>query len=146
MDPRDRLKRRYPGEGLSDLRPAMVRLGDRDKPLREPMAARESVIRVRKGEFRRNQNMGKPWPNAPLLKRLVRYPYRQHTTDGRRVRVMEPVPWDAGRIESREPASNCLVDLRAALRGGGPLKNEPTPRPHMPRIPSISDWLGEDDR
>lgn len=145
MDPRDRLKRRYPGEGLAELRPGMARLGDRDKPLREVRVARETTVRTRKGTERRMQNLGKPWPNAPLLKRLVRYPYRQHTTDGRRQTIHEPVPWDAARLEERDPVSSALRGLREALRGGSPLRQEPTPRPAMPPVPTLDAWLSGRD-
>jgi hypothetical protein len=144
MDPRDRLKRKYPGEGLADPRPEMARLGARDKPLRDAPAIRESKVRVREGKPRRIQNLGKPWPNAPLLKRLVRYPYRQHTASGRRTKIADPIPWDACRLETREPVSTALIELRAALKGGNPLRTEPAPRAGMPVIPSVDDWLTRD--
>ena len=146
MDPRDRLKRKYPGEGLSDPRPEMARLGARDKPLREATVIRESSVRVREGKPRRNQHLGKPWPNAPLLKRLVRYPYRQHTASGRRLKVVEPIPWDACRLEGREPVSSALVGLREELKGGSPLRADPAPKPAMPTIPSVDDWLAKDEQ
>ena len=141
MDPRFRLHRKFPGEGLADLRPISARLAKRDKPLREPMPQRESAVVVRVGKTRRPSKMGKTSPNAPLLKRLVRYPYRQHTTDGRRRSCQEPIPWDLLGVEERKPVSDALVELRASLLGGSPLRNEPRPRPEVRSRASVAEWL-----
>lgn len=144
MDPRDRLRRRYPGEGLSELSPELSRLRDRDKPLREYKVARETEVKVREGKVRRISKTGQTSPNAPLLKRLVRYPYRQHTVSGRRVAVAEPIPWDALGVEQRPRLAEALADLQSASEWGNPLRLHPAPRAEVPRRPTVAEWLGED--
>ena len=102
MDPRDRLQRRYPGEGLGDARPFGQRFFARDAALPEPRKVPGETMTLRELKVREAMPGIRPAPNAPLLKRLVHSPYRQETVSPRRQQVFEGIPWDALKREARE--------------------------------------------
>ena len=143
MDPRVRLRRRYPGERFAEPRPLGTRVFGRDKPLREPREVVGSVVALPELKVRANRSQARPSPNAPLLKRLVMYPYRQSTTYGRRSAVREPVPWDALARDDRETVADIIAErpqpapgsvVRAAMK-----RLEPR------EILSVDQWLGDRD-
>jgi len=88
---------------------------------------------------RRPGRMASPAPNAPLLKRIVRYPYREHTASGRRTKVFEPIQMT--RLDtSIEHAVQIVRDLRDPIALGNPLRV--IDRNRVPRaIPTVAEWL-----
>lgn len=142
MDPRHRLKRRFPGEDLGDPGPIGRRLLERD---REPAPLRQvagEVLHVPVwGPGRNNRKVADPRPNAPLLIRIVRYPYALKTERGRRHTAFE-----AG-VQKREGLLDRPYILREAreARGepvqGNPIKAVPTKVPRLQAVPSVADWL-----
>lgn len=145
MDPRERLKRRYPGEDIAAPSSSVERLAARDRPLRQPKQALGEEMRVSSHAVRRNQNTIQPQPNAPLLKRLVRYPYALHATRPRTLKVAEPVPWDLLERTVSEPVSAVTRDARDLSIQGNPLRAVSTTVPRRSRVPSVDDWLGGRD-
>jgi hypothetical protein len=141
MDPRWRLQRKYPGEGLLDLSPAVTRVADRDRPLKAERATLGSKVTIPAATTRRNGVVVEPRPNAPLLKRLVRYPFALHGTQPRRHTLMEAVPWGAHGAQPREPVSASFDDLRGGPAVGNPLRAVPTRPPRLGARPTVAEWL-----
>ncbi|MCB9764000.1 MAG: hypothetical protein H6739_29790 [Alphaproteobacteria bacterium] len=88
----DRLSRRMPGERQQGLSPLALDLAARgDRKVLEPQErkARESHWDVAPRELHPRV---RPEPNAPQLIRLVRHPYVQDTTRGRRAPYRDALP------------------------------------------------------
>ena len=143
MDPRVRLRRRYPGERLAEPRPLGTRVFGRDKPLREPREVVGSVVSLPEVKIRAHRSQARPSPNAPLLKRLVMYPYRQSTSYGRRQAVREPVPWDVLTRQDRETVADILAERPEPAPGSS--VREAMQRLVTREIPSVELWLGGRD-
>ncbi len=84
-----RLHRRLPGEHQIGLTELAAKLGGRlDREVLEPKL--KEPRRRREGKVRRLHPGARPEPNAPQLIRLVRTPYKLHTSMPRRQVVIEP--------------------------------------------------------
>ncbi|TNE90773.1 MAG: hypothetical protein EP330_07540 [Deltaproteobacteria bacterium] len=116
-----------------------MRLTDRDKPLKPPREVLGAAVKVGEPKVRDNRAKVHPGPNAPLLKRLVMFPYRQELAYFRRQSRRDPVPWD---MLTREELPT-VVDL---------INERPQPvqesivKSAMVRVvrrerPSVSEWL-----
>ncbi len=140
MDPRVRLERKYPGEGRFLLSPIEERLLARDREGRAPRREPGQTLRGRVVKIRAVWRTADPTPNAPLLKRIVRYPYRLETTYGRRFRVFEAGMIAREHIHSLPPAARVARAARGEMVWGNPLRQEP-PRLARRVIPSVAEWL-----
>ncbi|MCO4748103.1 MAG: hypothetical protein KC912_25135 [Proteobacteria bacterium] len=141
MDPRFRLRRRYPGERLNEPRALGVRLAERDKPLKEARAVLGSIVDIKEPKVRASRSRVTAGPNAPLLKRLVLSPYRQDTARPRRGSGRDPIPWDVLDRPEAQRISAVLAERPEAVQGS-------VVRPAMVRLVarqrmSADDWLGE---
>lgn len=145
MDPRWRLERTFPGEGLAAPSNVAVRVAERDRPLKEPRKELGQLVSVPERSTRRIENVVQASPNAPLLKRLVRYPYALHAVQPRRSTVAEPIPWDALAREPREAVSAVMASVRGERIQGNPLRAVPTRVPRLLPIPTADAWLGGRD-
>ena len=141
MDPRHRLKRRYPGQGIADPSPLFDRLIGRDKPLREERESPGSKIVYREVKSRHPWRMAEPSPNAPLLKRMVRYPYRQELTWARREQVFEPLSLVDWGLDDRPLAFREAQAERGSQTNGNPLKTHTFRVETRRSTPSVSEWL-----
>lgn len=141
MDPRHRLKRRHPGEGLA--RPGLIqaRLWTRDKELRAPRSVVGDDLVTREIKVRASGRSVDPAPNAPLLKRIVRYPYRLHPERGIRIVSFESPTFDRGRVESSAPAIREARTWRARATFGSLLRGPSRPTRREAR-PTVEAWLG----
>ena len=141
MDPRTRLERRHPGEGKGELRPVEQRLLGRSRPQKEERVIPGSSLRKRDAKVRKVRRTANPRPNAPLLKRIVRYPYRLETTSGRRFQLFEPAISERQRVESSAPAMRLAREACGRVTTGNPLRTYPTRVPRQRTLPSVNDWL-----
>lgn len=143
MDPRFRLQRRFPGEDLGD--PGFVgrRLLERDREPPPPRLLAGSTLKVAAtGGTKKARKIADPRPNAPLLIRIVRYPYGLAATRGRRqAAFVAGLVAREGLLE--RPA--ILAEARAA-RGevvvGNPIRKNPTRVERLAPIPTVAEWLG----
>lgn len=140
MDPRFRLQRRYPGERFSEPSALGVRLRERDKPLREERQVLGSSVSVGEPKVRANRARVHPGPNAPLLKRLVLFPYRQDTTFPRRHEVRSPIPWDLLARENLETVP-MMVAARPQPVMGSPVRALMNRVVAREPVESIETWL-----
>ncbi|MDP2312174.1 MAG: hypothetical protein Q8P41_04660 [Pseudomonadota bacterium] len=85
MDPTRRLRRRVPGDDLAPDERGLARLLARDAPdtRRDPVPPRDKAG-VRVPTQRDTTRVASCRPNAPLLIRIVRYPFALATTRGSR--------------------------------------------------------------
>lgn len=143
MDPRVRLDRRYPGQGLAEPPAIAARLWLRDREARAVRILPGDKLQVR-GEvkLKRPGRMASPSPNAPLLKRIVRYPYREHVARGRRLQVFQPI--ERTRLDTTiESAVKIVRDLRDPIALGNPLRVIDRSRVSRDAcvVPSVDQWL-----
>jgi hypothetical protein len=87
-----------------------------------------------------------PRPNAPLLKRLVRYPYRLYTGRPHRRRLVEPFTATHLRVEFPMPAARVAREARGRMVMGNPLRAHPSRVWRREGLPSVDDWLGGRNR
>lgn len=141
MHPWDRLQRRVVGEQLWEPRALELALAARDRDAKPQRVACGEKAVLREATVRRNGHLARPAPNAPLLKRVARYPYALHTERPRKLELRSGVPW--ADLE-RDP----LPSMRAwgvAEREGRSFAN-PVPlvmalrRHDRPRI-TAEEWL-----
>lgn len=125
-DPRDRLLRPLPGEGLVAETRGMARLHRRgdatERP--DPVPARDQ-----KALFtlttRRAARLADPTPNAPLLIRIVRHPYALHPTGRQRQRyIEEPAP--VARVDRTAEIAAALAE-RVRVRFTSAGRGRPRP-------------------
>lgn len=136
----DRLHRKFPGQDIGALGVLGERLVTRD---REPPPTRtcagESfnaiVLTVRK-----NGKVANPKPNAPLLIRIVRYPFGLPTVRGRRTKTREAVPWADLQRARWVSAMVSLRSDRAPVAFPNPVKEYARSLERRLR-PSAAAWL-----
>ncbi len=145
MDPRYRLQRRHPGEGLARPHATSVRVLERDRPLRAPRATLGEDFEGRTGKVRLTWRTADPAPNAPLLKRLVRYPYRQEIQRGRRVTLLEGPNRPQKSVDSFASGVREARAWRVRVAFANPLRAEQPPRVERRERPSVEEWLGRRD-
>lgn len=136
-----RLRRDYPGERLLTERALAGRLHGRDRELRifEGLVAADTG--KARGDTRRTRRTADPSPNAPLLIRIVRYPYRQETHRGRRRTVFQAGMPRRQHAEQREAPMRSAMVFRGDAVYGNPIKAldiHPSP---LPPPPSVDSWL-----
>lgn len=142
MDPRFRLHRRYPGQDLAAPRPGMVRLFAREREARPDRVLAGESVHVTERKTKAPHIKVRPEPNAPLLKRIVRYPYRLHTTQGRRTQVFEPVVVARDRAQATPPSGRVAAEARGTLPMGNPLRTASTGYRRRGKLPTVEEWLG----
>jgi hypothetical protein len=141
MHPHDRLQREGLGERLVRARSLIRTLMTRDKPLAVPRVIPGEGMSVRGCEIKYRRVPFEPGPNAPLLKRIVKYPYT-FSELGRPRRV--PVPMGLDERETREafPRPMAMVATFRGVRvSGGPLKSLALRVKPLTKAPSIEIWL-----
>ena len=143
MHPHDRLKREILGERAVRDRSVVVALAKRDKPLANTRSVPGESMKLRTCEITYRRVWLEPGPNAPLLKRIVKYPYALEEV-GRSIRVAVPKGLSAReKRESLPKPMQMAAAFRGVRRTGGPLKgNSLRPKP-LPKVPSIEAWLTE---
>ncbi len=75
LDPRHRLQRHVPGDGMVGITDQVERVLARSKRRVIEFDVPDRTRAVRTGATRSARRTAQPEPNAPLLIRLVRYPY-----------------------------------------------------------------------
>ena len=145
----ERAQLAYPGEKLGTSPVLSDRLGVRVVMLEKPprRVCGESVLPEReKSKTVRWSRSIECGPNAPLLIRIVKYPYAEDVVRPRRKTVFE-----GGLSEREARARNTPSPLPAAraafgpITGGNPLRAFPIR--HTPlRIPTVDEWLSEGAR
>lgn len=104
----------------------------------------EGLLKVRehrvRGNTRRNARIVEPEPNAPLLIRIVRYPYKEETHRGRRRRL-----YDASRerpaAELREQPMRSAMVFKGEPIYGNPIRALDIHPAPLPAPPPVDDWL-----
>lgn len=143
VDPRYRLQRRYPGEGKGDPRFLARRIGDRVRDRHPDRTTVGDTIHLREAKVRESWRKAHASPNAPLLKRLVRYPFRLHTSWARRSTLFEPASATPLRVDFPEPAMRVAIAARGPVLPGNPLRGASTGyRPgQRGAVPTVDEWL-----
>ena len=140
MHPWDRFHRKAPGEQLSKPRSLEVLLFERDKELRPPRVSPGSTAKPFVLKVRSARNTAQPRPNAPLLKRLVRHPFKMYGSQGRRTVVRSAVPWsELQRVRLVSAFRSAQAD-RGQIIFGNPVRGYDR-LPRVPKLPTIADWL-----
>ena len=89
---------------------------------------------------RKNRNLAVTEPNAPLLIRIVRDPYRQEVSRGRRVTLFESGLAQRLKVVRPPPVAE-VRQARGALFQGNPIKALAIHPPPLPPPPSVDEWL-----
>lgn len=141
----DRLDRHVPGQRVTDPRPLEASLFARDRELRKPHKALGEEFSGRSFKTRDTHHVADPAPNAPLLKRLVLYPYVQEVERPRRGEAYDrSIPWDLLDHERTPHTFQLYRDAKIPPVQGSPLKSIDRTIPQRSR-PPVSDWLGGDE-
>lgn len=90
--------------------------------MRESKAVLGEDLSTRNGDTRDTQRVIEAGPNAPLLKRLILFPYGLETEPGRRSHVRDIRPWGNLEREATPSAGAEAREARGALTEGNPLK------------------------
>ncbi|MFZ5475687.1 MAG: hypothetical protein ACOZNI_02830 [Myxococcota bacterium] len=109
-DPRDRLARRLPGDRLAREGREIGRLFAREEPpdVPDPVPARDQK-QLLQLTLRKTGRVADPHPNAPLLIRIVRYPFRlDGARPGRAAYISHPDP--EPRVRVAEEIAGALAD------------------------------------
>ncbi len=129
------------GDSLPGLGALEVRLFER---FRDPWMPR-TVLSEWRGpsarKVRASSSRVDAAPNAPLLKRVVRRPYRLDTERGRRAVHREAVPWEELRRESTPSASSMVFAARTRIAFDNPLRSQDNSRPVDLHHQSVVGWL-----
>lgn len=135
-----RSKRTFPGERLQDLGPMIERLQARNRELRAFKGLFKNATSIRERRVRSNRVLATTEPNAPLLIRIVRDPYTQEVTSGRRRKLFE-----AGMVVRKKVVRPAPVgearELRSGFVQGNPVKRLAIHPQPLPPPPSVDEWL-----
>lgn len=147
MHPWDRLHRAVLGERLNEPRGLAKVLFARDRELKAPTTILGKLAQSTRGQqpkIKANTHVASPRPNAPLLKRIVRRPFRMDDPSGRtRIRLRDAVPWeDLARQDLPRP-SEVLAASRFAITFGDPVREIQAMRDLDRPRPSAAGWLGD---
>lgn len=116
-DPRDRLRRPFPGERFLREDPSITAVFERaeEKEVRDLIPRRDLKTGREQTKTRSTRKLATAGPNAPSLIRLVRYPFRLQTVRGSKKRyyqrpeAVEKVDWraevEASKVERERKAS-----------------------------------------
>lgn len=125
-DPTARLRRRLPGARLGDEMRGLARLFEREveESRREIVPPRDQA--ALKVTTRRNtSHVASCRPNAPLLIRIVRTPFRLETSRGNRVKYLEKAE-KFERLDWQSVVAAALAD-RERLRFTSAVRGRPLP-------------------
>lgn len=143
MHAHDRLKRKVVGECAVSERGVVRVLCKRNKPLSEPRSVPGERLQARRSEIKYRKIWLDPSPNAPLLKRIVKYPYALDSV-GRSVRV--PLPKGLSQREKLQVLPRAMataMKFRGLRISGSPLKGCSLKPSRLQKVPSIELWLTE---
>lgn len=141
MHPHDRLKREVLGSNLGQTRASVQHVLHRDRPLKASRSVAGETISSRSCEITYRRVWLDPGPNAPLLKRIVKYPYALEEIGRPRRSVLYSGP---SAREQRMPVPHPIELVREFVGErilGNPLKrNSLRPEP-LGKVPSVEAWL-----
>jgi hypothetical protein len=141
MHPHDRLKRELVGDRMKRTREVVERLLGRDVALRKEREMLGQSVKTRSLQVRFRRVWLTAGPNAPLLKRVVKYPYPMHV-DRRMARTKFQLGLD--NLPSRVPLERAMKvgqDSRGRLIQGNPFKGLDVRPMVRTRPPSVNEWL-----
>ena len=139
--PSKRLDRKFPGERLHEPRGLSRTLLERGDRVREIKTVVGEDLATREGETRDTQRVIDAGPNAPLLKRLILFPYGLETEPGQRAHVRDIRPWGSLEREITPSAGAEAREARGAITEGNPLKQLAIFRKEKRERLSVDDWL-----
>lgn len=113
----------------------------RDRPLKAERKTLGSIVKVPDVNVRRTTLSANAGPNAPLLKRIVRYPYALHGTAPKRVDLVPRVALPKRGADPRPSVAASLAADRAPAANGNPLRAVPTRVVIRERPASVDAWL-----
>lgn len=138
----DRLDRATLGATIGPSVALQERLFVRDRAFKPPRSALGDVVTGHTDATRPNRNVADTQPNAPLLKRLVLYPYVQDCARPIRDRgVDRSVPWE---LIAHVPVVFASAEAKASripFELGGPVRVHPRPAVGGRERPSAAAWL-----
>ncbi len=124
-----------------ELGPLVSRLVERDREAPVFEGLFQDAVRLKVSEVRDNRRLADTSENAPLLIRIVKYPYEQDVTSGRRRQVFEPVSMERDRLQPRPAPVTEVRALRDEPFFGNPFKALAIhPEPLAPP-PGVDEWL-----
>lgn len=141
MHPHDRLKRQVLGSNLGQMRETVQHMLHRDRPLKSPRTVAGENISSRSCEITYRRVWLDPGPNAPLLKRIVKYPYALEEIGRPRRSVLYK---GLGDREQRSPVPHPIAFAREYVGDrvmGNPLKRYSLRPKPLDKAPSIELWL-----
>lgn len=139
MHPWERLQRKSPGASVTEPRDLERRICARDQEPPPPRAVPGEKTVVREAKLRSNRIKADPRPNAPLLMRLVRWPFALHVAQGKRAEWRGAVPWELlERVLSQSP--RVLLAPDREIVGFRPMHDIDRRWTRQPR-PSVDAWL-----
>lgn len=141
-----RSTRDYPGERMQKERAIPVRLGARDKALRVFTGVFQGTERPARGATRAPRRLPEAAPNAPLLIRIVRYPYEQEVHRGRRIKHDWHDRVHRQAHEVSEPPMRLAAEAKGDVIRGNPLRSLGLHLEPLPALPSVEDWLRSSPR
>lgn len=113
----------------------------RDRPLKNPRSVAGEKLSSRSCEITYKRVWLDPGPNAPLLKRIVKYPYAMDDIGRPRRTVLYT---GLGARQKRSPVPRPIAWVREFVGDrvmGNPLKrNSLRPKP-LDKVPSVEAWL-----
>jgi hypothetical protein len=137
-----RLERAHLGEGVGRMGAVTTRLADRVRAAAPARKVAGESFEGRQAKTRRVRRLAEVSPNAPLLIRLVLWPYALETTRPRRQEGgRSAVPWDALKRERLEGASMVLAQGARRIEWGGPLAHSDDRRTTRAPRPTVDGWL-----
>ncbi len=135
MDPARRLQRRFPGERIAREGRGIERLFAREAPDPRPAPVPSRDRTARAALTRRDTaQVAACRPNAPLLIRIVRYPFALSTTRGERRKYREDPP-RLERLDWSAQVKEALAD-RLRLRFTSAARGRP-----LPFVVRPSSWI-----
>jgi len=138
----DRLDRATLGATVGPSVALQERLFLRDRELKPVRSGLGDLVGAHTNTTRANRNVADTYPNAPLLKRLVLYPYVQDCARPIRDRgVDRSVPWE---LIAHVPVVFASAEAKASrlpLELGGPVRSHPRPAVGGRERPSAAAWL-----
>jgi hypothetical protein len=106
-----------------------------------PSATRAGeTVKLSETKVRPLKNLAKTSPNAPLLKRLVRYPFKLSGTQGKRSSWRTALQADERKREPRQSPAMIVRSERDPLIVGNPVRTL-AHRPSREALPTVDAWL-----
>ena len=113
----------------------------RDRPLKADRKTLGGLVVIPVATVRVTRLSVDAGPNAPLLKRIVRYPYALHGTSPKRIDLVPRVETPKRGVEVRPSVAMLLAPDRAPAANGNPLRTFPTRVVLRDRAPSVAEWI-----